>query len=80
MPVVALLVEACQRIGRAVRAGAVEAEVVPYPALAVGGRIEEIAVGKVIPVGVVPGPRCARGQPCRWIIHRGAHVSDRIAT
>ena len=56
LPALVLLVEAGQRVGRVPRTGGLlpEIQIGPGSALAVCDRVEQVAVGHVIPVQVVP--------------------------
>src|SRR5207344_497677 len=75
-------VEAAERIWRTVRiAGSdlSEREVVPCSALAVGGRVQKVAVRHVVPVDVVPRPRRAGSLIVRRDVHRGDVVWRKAA-
>src|SRR5204862_1330770 len=72
LPVVVLHVEPADSISRALRARLAhlaEGEVRPGPALTLGRRVEEVAVGHEVAVGVVP--RAARRQ--RLVGRRDVH-------
>src|SRR3989442_10547379 len=85
LPVVVLFVQAAQRIGCPMCAGGyvlTEGQITPSPALAIGLRVFQIAVGNVVPSprianrkgSVIPAPRRALGLVRNREVDGDAHV------